>query len=108
MISEMTDPDFYAEPSNQAVSGPGVRRKRPGLSTHVPVRFAPDTILAVKAIADRDHLSVSTWIRNVVTREVERRMPPHTGTDYTVPTSIDEAPAKTASVGTRDLVSNFA
>ena len=32
-------------------------------------------MLQVKRLADRDGMTVSTWIRNVVTREVERRSP---------------------------------
>jgi hypothetical protein len=45
------------------------------LTSHVPIRFRPQTIEKAKVIAERDGLTVSSWIRGVVEREVERRMP---------------------------------
>jgi hypothetical protein len=45
------------------------------LSRHVPIRFRPQTIEKAKIIAERDGVTVSSWIRGVVEREVERRMP---------------------------------
>jgi len=45
------------------------------LTSHVPIRFRPQTIEKAKAIAERDGMTVSSWIRGVVEREVERRMP---------------------------------
>lgn len=45
------------------------------LTTHVPIRFRPHTIEKAKAIAERDGMTVSSWIRGVVEREVEKRMP---------------------------------
>jgi hypothetical protein len=50
------------------------------LTSHVPIRFRPQTIERAKLIAERDGMTVSSWIRTVVEREVERRMPasPHT------------------------------
>jgi hypothetical protein len=45
------------------------------LTTHVPIRFRPQTIEKAKVIAERDGMTVSSWIRGVVEREVERRMP---------------------------------
>jgi hypothetical protein len=48
------------------------------MSKLVPVRFTPDVIAVVKSLADRDRVTVSTWIRNLVGREIERRLPPKT------------------------------
>ena len=69
--------DFYAEPANRE-PGPGparrVRRQRPvKYDTHVPVRFTRDVIDQVKTFADEDGVTVSTWIRQAVRRELRRR-----------------------------------
>jgi hypothetical protein len=78
----MTDNDaaaaeFYSNPENRKPVGPP--RARAGqarlLTSHVPIRFRPQTIEKAKAIAERDGMTVSSWIRGVVEREVERRMP---------------------------------
>lgn len=45
------------------------------LTSHVPIRFRSQTIERAKAIAERDGMTVSSWIRGIVEREVERRMP---------------------------------
>jgi len=39
------------------------------------VRFPPSVIDAVKRLADRDGVTVSSWIRRLVIREVMRRQP---------------------------------
>jgi hypothetical protein len=46
------------------------------LTSHVPIRFRPQTIERAKVIAERDGMTVSSWIRTVIEREVEKRMPP--------------------------------
>ena len=69
--------DLGPDPSNAATSGVGRARKRPALSSHVPIRFSPDTVAAVKMLADADGVSVSTWVRNLVARELRARMPAH-------------------------------
>jgi hypothetical protein len=81
----MTMPDdesmyeYYADPDNRVPAGAVRRRVSKPLSTHVPIRFTPDVIAEVKKLADKDHKSVSSWIRHVVEEEVERRQPriPH-------------------------------
>lgn len=81
-MQPMTDEEameFYADPENQRTAGPGVRRSGPALSTHVRVRFSPEMIAAVKRFADEDHSTVSTWIRKVVAREIDRRRESETG-----------------------------
>lgn len=43
------------------------------LTNHVPVRFDRATIDAVKLWAERDGMTVSSWIRHLVRSEVARR-----------------------------------
>jgi hypothetical protein len=81
----MTMPDdqamyeYYADPDNRVPAGPARRRASQPLSTHVPIRFSAEVIAEVKQFADNDHKTVSSWIRDVVEAEVERRRPrwPH-------------------------------
>ena len=63
--------EFYAEAENQEPQGPA-RRRRPRLTAIVPVRFPEDTLDAVRARAEADDRSVSSWIRRAVERELER------------------------------------
>jgi hypothetical protein len=51
------------------------------MSSHVPVRFPADVIAEVKYVANEEHKTVSSWIRDVVERELRRRRPqyPRTG-----------------------------
>ena len=58
--------DFYADPANLAVSGPGRRRKRPTLTNMISVRFAPEVIAEVKDIASAEGVTVGAWIRRRV------------------------------------------
>ena len=55
--------------------GPAYRRMGRRLSATVPVRFPQSIIEAVKRLADQDGVTVSSWIRRLVTREVMRRQP---------------------------------
>ena len=63
----------YADPDNREPTGRGGRRARRTMSSHVPVRFRPDVIAEVKRLAEEDGLTVSSWIRRLVEREIERR-----------------------------------
>jgi hypothetical protein len=65
----------YTDPEHQEPVGPARRRSRPGMTSHVPVRFHPDVIAKVKILAGRDRKTVSAWIRDLVEREIERRLP---------------------------------
>jgi hypothetical protein len=67
--------EYYADPENRTAGGPGRRRTSKPLTTHVPIRFNPQVIGEVKQLADTDRKSVSSWIRDVVEAEVERRRP---------------------------------
>jgi hypothetical protein len=95
---------YYSDPENLRPLGPA-RRRSGGvpLTSHVPVRFSPALVAAVKALADRDGTTVSTWIRNVVTQEVQRRTPPRTIVqhDRLIVTWDTPPHAETATQGTR-------
>lgn len=54
-------------------AGPGVKRTKPVLTEHTPVRFPPELIDKVKKLAEADRRTVSSWIRNAVEDEVNRR-----------------------------------
>jgi len=74
----MTDEEayeYYKNPDNLTTTGRVYEVPKGVLSRHVPIRFRPQTIAKAKAIAERDGMTVSSWIRAVVEREVERRMP---------------------------------
>jgi hypothetical protein len=49
------------------------RTTGPVLTSHVPVRFPPEMIEAVKTLADQDGMTVSSWIRQVIRLEIQRR-----------------------------------
>ena len=78
MVMPMNDHDafsYYDDPEHQEPAGPGRHRSRRGLSAHVPVRFRPEVISKVRIVASHDGKTVSSWIRDLVERELERRLP---------------------------------
>lgn len=77
-MSEAQAHEFYKDPEHLAAAGPGEQRQRPMKSAMVPVRFSQDMIAAVKRFANQDGVTVSTWIRRLVSREIQRRQPPQT------------------------------
>jgi hypothetical protein len=74
-MTEVAAHEFYKDPEHLAVAGPGERPPQPLKSGLIPVRFTPDTITAVKRVAKQDGVTVSTWIRRLVGRELQRRLP---------------------------------
>jgi hypothetical protein len=74
-MDERQTQEFYADPANQIPAGEAYQRSGRRLSATVPVRFPQSVIDAVKRLADRDGVTVSSWIRRVVVREVMRRQP---------------------------------
>ncbi len=60
---------FYSNPENLTPQGP-VRRRKQRLTELVPVRFPPDVLEQVRAAAEADDRSVSSWIRQAVNREL--------------------------------------
>jgi hypothetical protein len=67
--------EFYADPENQVPAGQAYRRAGRRLSATVPVRFPQAIIDSVRRLADYDGVTVSSWIRRLVIREVMRRQP---------------------------------
>ena len=67
--------EFYKDPDHLAVTGQGEPPAQPMKSGLIPVRFTPDTIAAVKRVAKQDGVTVSTWIRRLVGKELQRRLP---------------------------------
>jgi len=75
--------EFYSNPANRAPQGPAVRRQRKAtLGGTIPVRFPEEMVTAVKRFAEHDGVTVSTWIRNLVARELERRQTPQSRASY--------------------------
>lgn len=77
-MSETQAHEFYKDPEHLATAGPGQRRERPMKTAMVPVRFSQEMIAAVRRFASQDGVTVSTWIRRLVHREIQRRQPPVT------------------------------
>jgi hypothetical protein len=79
-MSEEQAHEFYKDPEHLAISGPGRRRQRqrPMKTAMIPVRFTQEMIAAVKGFACQDGVTVSTWIRGVIAKEIQRRQPPAT------------------------------
>ena len=96
--------------SNQVPAGPPRRLGRRALTSHIPVRFRPEVITEVRKYADEDRKSVSTWIRDLVEREVERRRllnPPQTkGREWpnVLSFELDQAPQSPVSTSTTSLI----
>lgn len=63
---------FYDVPENRRLTGPGRRRPTQAarLTSHVPIRFSAAVIERVKELAADDGKTVSSWIRDVIDREV--------------------------------------
>jgi hypothetical protein len=62
--------EFYADPANLAIGGPARKRAAPHLTSMTSVRFAPDVIEAVKERAFGEGVTVGSWIRRLVGREI--------------------------------------
>ncbi len=71
---------YYEHPENRQLTGRGRKRSDqvPRLTTHVPVRFSSAVIERVKELAGEDGKTVSSWIRDVIDREILRRERSHT------------------------------
>lgn len=64
---------FYADPDNRATTGESAAGPTRRLSEHVPIRFAPRMLAGVRRAATEDGMTVSSWIRAVVDRELRYR-----------------------------------
>ena len=89
MYDDAAAAEFYSNPENRKPAGPP--RERAGqsrrLTSHVPIRFRPQTIAKARVIAEHEGMTVSSWIRAVIEREVERRMPASSETRPSTPES---------------------
>jgi hypothetical protein len=84
-MSDAQAHEFYKDPDHLAAAGQGQRRERPMKSGMIPVRFAPEVIAVIKRFASQDGVTVSTWIRHLVGRELQRRQPSATAVTADVP-----------------------
>jgi hypothetical protein len=96
--------EYYEDPANRRIVGPAQRREARGqLSNHVAIRFSAVTMAVVRTLAYRDGVTVSSWVRAVVEREVERRLPfARTGASYELHQSLSTSntlPIASANVG---------
>lgn len=62
--------EFYAKPENLMPAGPGRKRRGQRLASMTSVRFAPEVIEAVKDRAFGEGVTVGSWIRRLVDREI--------------------------------------
>jgi hypothetical protein len=74
-----SDAEFYKDPANIEAGRRVTPTTRAPMTGHVPVRFSESVITRVKSLALEDGVTVSTWIRNLVLKELERRTMPTTG-----------------------------
>src|SRR5579859_5636381 len=89
--------EFYANPENREPVGPARRPRHRQLTSHVPVRFDPLTIAAIRMLAWRAGISVSSWIRTAVEREVERQLPVPMTAGWTPGISLQQPPLDAAT-----------
>jgi hypothetical protein len=110
-MTDKNSAEYYANPENRRVAGPARRREARGqLSNHVPIRFSAATMAVVRLLAYRDGMTVSSWVRAVVEREVERRLPfARTGMSYelhhSLPTS--NSPVTSTNPGAQAVPSSL-
>lgn len=62
--------EFYADPTNRVPARPGRKRTGQNLASMTSVRFAPEVVEAVKERAFREGVTVGSWIRRLVDREI--------------------------------------
>jgi hypothetical protein len=109
-MSDQSAAEYYANPENRRVTGPPRRRDaKRHLSNHVSIRFAPAIMAWVRLLAARDGVTAGSWIRSVVEREVERRLPfVRTGvTTYELHSSLVEQAATGTVNQTGEVPSTF-
>jgi hypothetical protein len=70
--------EFYKNRDNIKLGRRVTPAPRVPMTGHVPVRFSESVVARVKVLAAKDGVTVSTWIRNLVLKEIERRSQPRT------------------------------
>jgi len=81
-VTKQSGLEYYANPEQVKGGKRLTPPVRPAMKGHVPVRFPEGVVEQVKVVAQQDGVTVSTWIRQLVTRELERRITPSTATIY--------------------------
>jgi hypothetical protein len=87
-----SDAEFYKNPDNLKMGRRVTPAPRAPMTGHVPIRFSESVIARVKVLAARDGVTVSTWIRNLVVKEIERRSQPKTVGFVFTPTWVTRPP----------------
>jgi hypothetical protein len=66
---------YYDSPEHRELTGRSRKRRSqvPRLNTHIPIRFSAAVIERVKELAANEGKTVSSWIRDLVDREVMLR-----------------------------------
>lgn len=78
----MTNPDagafeYYDDPARREPAPGSQRRLRSRVLTQqVPIRFPAETIEVVREVAEKDGMTVSSWIRRAVEHAVRERGAP--------------------------------
>lgn len=107
-VMKMTERDdaaaaYYELEANRQVEGPAHKRSSVAkrLSSHVPVRFEARSIEAVRRFADEDGMTVSSWIRAIVEREVQWRLARLSTTSHVVSVTFEllEGPTPVTQTG---------
>lgn len=62
--------EFYADPANRVMTGPGRKRSGQRLTRMSSIRFTPEVIEQVKDLAGREGITVGAWIRRLVQWEI--------------------------------------
>jgi hypothetical protein len=104
-------PDMKAEPGDDEFElrgRPRQRETRTRLTRHFPIRFSPETLARIKSVADRDGVTVASWVRRVIDRELERRLPHEPATELRPRGVVTFSPSEPMAETTNDLVDNDA
>jgi hypothetical protein len=93
--------EFYADPANRVPAGPGRKRQGQNLASMTSVRFAPEVTEAVKERAFGEGVTVGSWIRRLVDREITQPRVFHLaveGEDEPVPVPAEALERLTAAL----------
>lgn len=88
--------EYYLDPEHRELTGTPVKRNASRLTTMSSIRFAPEVIEAVKGRASEEGVTVGSWIRRLVQREIAE---PEMGEIAT-----PDGPVRVPSASMRDLV----
>jgi hypothetical protein len=94
--------EFYADPENRKLTGTPRKRAGRRLTAMSSVRFAPEVIEVAQDLAASEGVTVGSWIRRLVQREIDAPHRPEgliegsgrAGTPRAIPSSL---PARTFS-----------